>query len=41
MYIRSLVREDDKDERVIHRDRAKNLGAKLITELKAFNTNRN
>jgi hypothetical protein len=40
-YARSLAREDDEDERVVRRDRAENLGAELITELKAFNTNRN
>jgi hypothetical protein len=40
-YARSLARDDDEDEQTARRDRAENLGADLIAELKAYNVNRN
>jgi hypothetical protein len=39
-YARSLARDDDEDEQASRRDRAENLGAELIAELKAYNVNR-
>jgi hypothetical protein len=39
-YARSLARDDDEGEQASRRDRAENLGAALIDELKAYNVNR-
>jgi hypothetical protein len=41
LYTRSLDRDDEEDENIIHYDRIKDLGKELITKLKAFNINYN